>query len=140
MSASLLVRRAAAEQVGGVDESYFMYSDETDLQFRLWQAGWKVYYLPEVAIIHLGGRSSSHWRRRKLIYRGKLLFFRKHYGALRTAMVKALFASASALKLLVWGPAWLASTGHSSGRERAGNEIRSNVEVLRLCVGPERDL
>ena len=80
MSASLLVRRSAAEQVGGVDESYFMYSDETDLQYRLRQAGWKVYYLPEVVTVHFGGGSSSHWRRRKLIYRGKLLFFRKHYG------------------------------------------------------------
>ena len=136
MSASLLVRRSAAEQVGGVDESYFMYSDETDLQYRLHRAGWAVYYLPEVVTVHFGGGSASHWRRRKLIYRGKLLFFRKHYGPLRTALVQALFAGVSALKLLAWGPAWLALGPRPGGRERAGNEIRSNVEVLRLSLRP----
>mgnify|MGYP000042994414 CR=1 FL=1 len=47
-SASIVVRRSAIEEIGLVDEEYFIYSDETDWQYRLWQAGWKVYYLPEV--------------------------------------------------------------------------------------------
>jgi N-acetylglucosaminyl-diphospho-decaprenol L-rhamnosyltransferase len=134
MSASLLVRRAASAQVGDVDESYFMYSDETDLQYRLHQAGWKVYYLPDVVTVHFGGQSASHWRRRKLIYRGKLLFFRKHYGPIRTALVQVLFGSISALKLAAWGPAWVALGAQPIRRERASNEIRSNVEVLRLSL------
>lgn len=134
MSASLLVRRAAAEAVGGVDESYFMYSDETDLQYRLHRAGWAVYYLPGVTTVHFGGGSSSHWRRRKLIYRGKLLFFRKHYGPLKTLLVRTLFAGTSALKLPVWAATWLLP----SRRARADNELRSNVEVLRLCLHPEK--
>jgi N-acetylglucosaminyl-diphospho-decaprenol L-rhamnosyltransferase len=137
MSASLLVRRAASAQVGDVDESYFMYSDETDLQYRLHQAGWKVYYLPDVVTVHFGGQSASHWRRRKLIYRGKLLFFRKHYGPIRTALVQVLFGSISALKLAAWGPAWVALGAQPIRRERASNEIRSNVEVLRLSLRPE---
>ncbi|MBN2145983.1 MAG: glycosyltransferase family 2 protein [Anaerolineales bacterium] len=130
-SASLLVRRAAAEQVGGVDETYVMYSDETDLQFRMRQKGWKVYYLPEVETIHLGGQSASHWQRRKMIYRGKLLFFQKHYGPARTMAVRVVFALASALKVVLWGLAWLAP----GLRERARNELGSNREILLLSLG-----
>lgn len=129
-SASLLVRRAAAEQVGGVDEDFIMYSDETDLQYRMRQQGWKVYYLPEVATIHLGGQSASHWRRRRLIYRGKLLFFQKHYGPWKTAIVRLMFAAASLIKIFVWGVAWLAP----GLRERAQDEINSDREVLLLSL------
>jgi len=136
MSASLLVRRAAAEQVGWVDESYFMYSDETDLQYRLRRAGWKVYYLPEVVTVHFGGQSASHWRRRKLIYRGKLLFFQKHYGPLKTTLLRTLFAATSLLKLPGWCAVWL----RPAWRERATQEMRSNIEVLCLSLQPEQEI
>jgi GT2 family glycosyltransferase len=129
-SACLLVRRSAVEQVGGADKAYFMYSDETDLQYRLRQAGWKAYYLPDVKTIHFGGQSASHWRRRKLIYRGKLLFFKKHYGVFKTVVLRAIFAAASLSKVLVWLPVWVARRF----RERAGNEIRSNWDVLRISL------
>jgi GT2 family glycosyltransferase len=132
-SACLLVRKSAADQVGGVDETYFMYSDETDLQYRLRQAGWKVYYLPDVVTVHFGGQSASHWRRRRLIYRGKLLFFRKHRGPARTLTLRAMFAGGSAVRMLLWSVAWLAP----GRRERAANELRSNLSVLRLSVGLE---
>jgi GT2 family glycosyltransferase len=129
-SASLLVRRAAAEQVGGVDETFIMYSDETDLQYRLHRKGWKIYYLPEVSTIHFGGQSSSHWRRRKMIYRGKLLFFQKHYGIVKTVLVRMIFAFASIIKICVWGIAWI----FPQRRERASNELNSNREVLLMSV------
>jgi GT2 family glycosyltransferase len=128
-SACVLLRREALAQVGLLDEEYFIYGDEADLQYRLQRAGWKVYYLPSATTIHYGGRSLDRWRRRKMVYRGKLLFYRKHYGWLRTAALRCMFAVLSAAKILCWGvaaatPRW---------RERAGREIRSNLDVLRLC-------
>ncbi|UCH58745.1 MAG: glycosyltransferase family 2 protein, partial [Anaerolineales bacterium] len=83
-SACLLLRRSALNEVGLLDESYFIYGDEADLQFRLNKAGWKVFYLPDAEIIHYGGRSMDRWRRRKMVYRGKMLFYQKNYGEMST--------------------------------------------------------
>lgn len=128
-SACLLLRRAALAQVGLLDEEYFIYGDEADLQYRLRRAGWKVYYLPSVTTIHFGGRSMNRWRRRKMVYRGKLLFYRKHYGWLRTTILRSMFAVLSAGKLLCWCVA--ATVPH--WRERARQEIASNLDVMRVC-------
>jgi len=128
-SACLLLRRAALAQVGLLDEEYFIYGDEADLQYRLHRAGWKVYYLPSVATIHFGGRSMDRWRRRKMVYRGKLLFYRKHYGSLRTGALRVMFAAVSMAKILCW----CVTAAMPRRRERARREIRSNVEVMRLC-------
>jgi GT2 family glycosyltransferase len=129
-SACLLVRRAALEQVGVLDESYFIYGDEADLQYRLNKAGWKVFFLPESTIIHFGGRSMDRWKRRKMVYRGKMMFYKKNYGFLRTLLLQIMFFIMSLLKLLVWCMGYLVP----SRREQAGKELRSNIEVMGLCV------
>jgi N-acetylglucosaminyl-diphospho-decaprenol L-rhamnosyltransferase len=131
-SACLLLRRSALAHVGLLDEEYFIYGDEADLQFRLQRAGWKVYYLPAATTIHYGGRSLDRWRRRKMVYRGKLLFYRKHYGWWRTSALRLMFAAVCAAKILWWGAAAAAPWQ----RERARREIGSNLEVLKLCWRP----
>ncbi len=79
--ASLLVRRAALDRIGGFDEHYFMYFEDNDLCMRLRTGGWQVWYDPEVAVTHLGGSSvgrageSTRWYYDSLRY-----FYRKHYG------------------------------------------------------------
>jgi N-acetylglucosaminyl-diphospho-decaprenol L-rhamnosyltransferase len=57
--ACFLVRRRAFEQVGGFDESYFMYAEDVDLCWRLGQAGWQVVYVPTAEVTHLQGRSTD---------------------------------------------------------------------------------
>ena len=59
--ACLLVRREAFEDVGGFDESYFMYFEDTDLCERLSLAGWDVVYAPSAVVEHHGGHSTSHY-------------------------------------------------------------------------------
>ena len=128
-SACLLIRRAALTRAGLLDEEYFIYGDEADLQYRLRRAGWRVYYLPYVTTIHYGGRSMDRWRRRKMVYRGKMLFYRKNYGALRTWVLRAVLGGLSLVKLLIWGIAL--AIPHWRGRAR--KEFRSNLDVVRLC-------
>ena len=128
-SACLMLRRAALDQVGLLDESYFIYGDEADLQYRLQKAGWVTYYLPHVTTIHFGGRSMNRWGRRRMVYRGHMLFFKKHYGPLRTAALQIMLGGLSVTKMLMWIlafplPGW---------RERAQKELRSNVDVVKLC-------
>jgi GT2 family glycosyltransferase len=128
-SACLLIRRKALDQIGLLDESYFIYGDEADLQFRLKKAGWKVYYLPSATTIHFGGRSMNRWKRRKMVYRGKMLFYKKNYSSLKTLCLRIMFVILSMLKLIIWGVIGLLP----ARRERAKLELSSNIDVLKLC-------
>jgi GT2 family glycosyltransferase len=130
-SASIVVRREAIEEIGLIDEEYFIYSDETDWQYRLWQAGWKVYYLPNVTTIHYGGGSfQPGGRRYALVYRGRMLFARKHYSRLYCVTQRWLFGAAALGRLGVWLVAQLSSRW----RDIARRQVRSNLETLRLCI------
>ena len=53
----MMVRKAAMDQVGLLDEDYFMYGEDIDWCYRFYQAGWKSYYVPTTSIIHFRGES-----------------------------------------------------------------------------------
>jgi len=55
----MLVRREAIDQVGPMDDGFFMYAEETDWCHRFKAAGWKNLYAPNGQIIHLGGQSTA---------------------------------------------------------------------------------
>ncbi len=131
-SASLVVRKSAVEQVGMIDETYFIYGDETDLQFRLKQSGWKIYFLPKVKTVHFGGRSLNRWWRRRLVYRGKILYHFKNVGRVASLMLRLMFASVVLLKL----PFWCIYSLLPRCRPRGVQELTSNLEVIRLCFRP----
>ena len=128
-SACLLLRREALKQTGLLDEDYFIYGDEVDLQYRLHKIGWEVYFLPDANTIHYGGQSMDRWRRRKMVYRGKMLFYKKNYGPLRTGILRMMLFILSVAKMLVWGAVFI----FPHRRERAKSEIASNLEVIKLC-------
>jgi len=129
-SACLLVRRSALDQIGLLDESYFIYGDEADLQYRLNKAGWKVVFLPNSSIVHFGGRSMDRWKRRKMVYRGKMIFYKKNYGFLSTLLLRLIFFVMSLLKLLVWCLGFFIP----SRNDQAKKELRSNLDVMGLCI------
>lgn len=129
-SACLLVRRKALDEIGLLDEDYFIYGDEADLQYRLNKAGWKVYFLPQSAIIHFGGRSMDRWKRRKMVYRGKMIFYKKNYGFLRTFLLRSMFFVMSLLKWLMWCISFFVP----SRNDLAKKELRSNLDVMLLCL------
>lgn len=81
VGAFILVRRATLQQVGGLDEAFFMYGEDIDWCYRIKQMGWDIWYHPATYIIHYKGASS---RRKpvKIIYefhRSMWIFHRKHY-------------------------------------------------------------
>lgn len=80
VGAFMLVRRAAIQQVGLFDETFFMYGEDLDWAFRIKQAGWKVMYNPRVTVTHVKRAASRQSRRaQREFYRAMLLFYRKHY-------------------------------------------------------------
>ncbi|GIP08716.1 glycosyl transferase [Paenibacillus macerans] len=81
VGAFMMVRRETIEQVGLLDEDYFMYAEDTDWCYRIKQAGWVNYYYPRTTIVHYKGGSAPR-RPLKIIYefhRSMILFYRKHY-------------------------------------------------------------
>lgn len=81
MASAFLVRRAALEQVGGMDEQFPIFFNDVDLCKRLWDAGWEIWYTPRASMVHVGGASTSQVRRRMIdeSHRSFIRFYRKHY-------------------------------------------------------------
>ncbi len=89
--ACLLARRAAIEQAGTLDENMFMYFEDNDWCLRLRQAGWKIYLVPQVQVVHLGGRSMARNPAAREAYSQSLrYFYRKHYSPLAQWMLRLL--------------------------------------------------
>jgi GT2 family glycosyltransferase len=81
LGACILARRAVVEQVGMLDERFFMYAEEVDWCYRIRQAGWSIWQEPRARVTHVGGAATSQFRSRMLValYDSRLRFFRKHY-------------------------------------------------------------
>jgi GT2 family glycosyltransferase len=129
--AFLLARRAAIEDVGLLDEGYFMYSEETDWCHRMRHAGWSVRFVPAARVTHFSGQSArrSPERRRSQVYRSKWRFFRKHRGRPTAAAFRGTVWLASVCKLAGW--ALRSLTGEADARARARGEARSYAYMLR---------
>jgi len=82
IGACMMVRRAALEQVGLLDEDYFLFLEETDWCYRMKRAGWKIYHVPEAEIYHFQGKSAEKDRKRAKVeyYRSRYHFFKKNKG------------------------------------------------------------
>jgi GT2 family glycosyltransferase len=79
MGSCMLVRRAAVDQVGPLDESFFLFSEETDWARRFADAGWEVWFDPAAECVHVGGASHGGRFFRENV-RGHLRFLAKHRG------------------------------------------------------------
>jgi GT2 family glycosyltransferase len=87
LGAALAIRREAFQEVGGFDESFFMYFEEVDLCWRLRHAGWQTHVVPDARIVHVGGASTSQAARamNSRHFDSCLQFYRRHYRGARLA-------------------------------------------------------
>ena len=91
--ASMMVRREVFEQVGLMDEGYFLYFEETDFCRRVRQAGWEVWYEPQARVMHIAGQSTGVTGRQTVTprrpaywFESRRRYFVKHHGRLYTAL------------------------------------------------------
>ncbi len=118
-----LLRRKALDQVGLLDEDFFMYGEDIDLSFRLLKGGWQNWYLP-FDIIHYKGESTekTSFRYVHVFYQAMLIFFRKHYGHLSllfTLPVKVAIYFRAFLALLQMMPQRLRNFLHPQNNIKA---------------------
>ncbi len=129
VGACLLVRREVYDQVGGLDEGFFMYSEELDWCRRIKEAGWQVVYLPTATIIHHEGRSSEQVVPARHIHfqSSKVRYFRKHHGALQAGLLRRFLLATYLYQLVREGAKWL--VGHK--RPLRAERVRAYRQVLR---------
>ncbi len=83
LGASLLIRRSAMDQIGLLDERYFMYCEEMDWCKRLWKEGWEVWCQPGATVIHREAQSSrqNRWPSYVQKWRSRFIFYSRYYPA-----------------------------------------------------------
>lgn len=95
LGAALMIRRSVLDQIGLLDEHFFMYAEELDLCYRAKKNGWKVVHVPGACIMHLNGGSSQkskHLQQKLFRMRQKSLekFYRKHYGVASEQLLRLI--------------------------------------------------
>jgi GT2 family glycosyltransferase len=85
IGACMVVRRDALEQVGLLDEDYFIFLEETDWCYRMKRAGWKIYHIPQAQVFHFQGKSAETVKKRARVefYRSRYHLFKKNRGHLQ---------------------------------------------------------
>jgi GT2 family glycosyltransferase len=114
--ACLMVRRTAIDEVGVLDDRYFMYSEEMDWQKRMQGVRWRVVYWPEAQVMHYEGKSSEQVVALRHIRfgRSRVRYFGKHHGRAAGQLVRGWL-------LVNYGYEWM-------------------VEALKWCLGHKRAL
>ncbi len=97
--ACLLIRRSVFEAIGGLDEDYWLYTEEVDWCFRARQMGWQVASLPDAHVMHVARAASRQQLAKTMIdfYNSRLTFLRKHHGRGAAAIVRGIVTAKAAL-------------------------------------------
>ena len=122
------------EQVGPLDEAYFMYSEELDWCRRIKDAGWRVVYLPQARVVHHGGKSSEQavTQRHVNFQRAKLRYFRKYHGRAPAACLRLYLLASYCAQIVLEGGKGL--VGHK--RQLRWQRVRSYWQVVRTGLHP----
>lgn len=99
VGAYMQVRKECIEQVGLLDETFFMYGEDLDWAFRIKEAGWKAWYHAAVTVYHVKRAASSKSKRAPFeFWRAMLIFYRKHFRATTPIVVHTLVLGALLFK------------------------------------------
>ncbi len=136
LGAAMLLRRAVIDEIGMLDEDYWMYVEEVDWCYRCRQAGWTIWQVPQAEVVHVAGASSQQFKGRSFValHRSRLRFFAKHGSVRRRRWSRRIVRAGMLWAMLqIW-------RDRLRGRI-AAEELRSRLfaysEVMRLAHGDE---
>ena len=104
LGAFLFIRKELIDQVGLLDERFFIYSEETDLCYRAKKAGWKNVFYPGAEIIHIHGGSTSNIKTRAFLHLHNSLnqYLRKHKGFFVSLLCRFILFIGVTLRSIAW--------------------------------------
>ncbi len=129
LGAALLVRREALDQVGLLDEDFFMYCEEIDFCARVKHQGWQICCVPSARIVHYSGQSTKQFRAKMFeeLYRSRYRLFRKHHGGAYLHAVRAIIRLGVCREIL-------RSLVQSLRREINAQELRERISAYRSVL------
>jgi len=125
----MMIRKIALDEVGLFDESFFIYSEETDLCKRMSESGWKIIFNPKAQIIHYGRGSSS---KEPLTFaleqqKSKMKYWKKHNSKLSVIIYKSLLVARHIIRLIY---------GHILLLKRPSDkrEIKEKIKKIKYSI------
>jgi GT2 family glycosyltransferase len=105
LGAFMMTKKEILDEVGCFDERFYIYSEETDLCFRMKKHNRKVYFFPDAQIVHYGRASASQYpvKMFQQDHRSRFLFMRKHYSAINTLFSTWIIFLGVFLRIIFWG-------------------------------------
>lgn len=128
--ACLLVKHETIEDVGPLDENFFMYTEDTDWCLRMKQRGWEIYLLPEVKVVHYVGQSSEGMftRASPERYKSTCYFFKKYYGKKGLILLRILVILIVTIQLAFFLFVYLLSN------KKEKEKLTSRLELIKLSI------
>jgi GT2 family glycosyltransferase len=124
--ACVLIRRFVLEQLGGLDEGFFMYCEDMDLCRRAWSAGYQVRFVPDAVVTHVGGVSAPYASLLPVLATSRLRYAQKHEGRVHATLERA--------GIVLGGLTHAVIT--RGGRSARAGHARAAVTALRPRNGP----
>ena len=137
IGAALMIRREVLTTTGYLDETFFMYAEETDWCRRMHQDGWQVAFTPDATVVHYGGQSSVAMKNRQFVEftRSQLRYMLKHYGAFGVLICRLATLVGAMLRLPLWS---LVSLWKPS--KRATAQLWWRILRWNLGLGPHQGI
>lgn len=135
----MLVRQEAIQEIGLMDEAYFVYAEETDWCFRFHKAGWRCVFTPIASIIHLdGGSKSTDLIKTKMfvqMQKSILVFYLKQQGRLPWMAIKGLYISSMLFRYIIYSVMSLFTQNKSIVRRI--DQSQAAIKFHLLGIAPE---
>jgi len=129
LGAAMMVRRETADQVGPLDEGFFIYCEEIDWCLRMKRMGWEIFCLPQAEIVHYVGKSTGQFREAMYVelHRSRYRLYEKHYSPAFRFMARLI------VEMGVRREMWKARREARQGRVTKG-ELEKRLEAYRRVL------
>ena len=130
----MVARREATNEVGLLDDSFFMYSEDVDWCRRFHDKGWKVVFNPETEAMHYGGGSSENVSVRSAVEqeRAILQYWSKHHGAVRTRLIRVILFIKHALRIIPGAAAYVISP---ADKKKSIDRLNRETACMKNALG-----
>jgi GT2 family glycosyltransferase len=117
---AMVVRREVLNQIGGFDESFFLYSEDEELCYRAVKQGWKISSIPDTRVIHHHNQSSIKSTRAAILssYRGQFLFYKKYHSLPKVIMFRLTQLLGVSIRSFFWFFKAIISTDERTAKQK----------------------
>jgi N-acetylglucosaminyl-diphospho-decaprenol L-rhamnosyltransferase len=122
--ACVLLRRSLIEELGGLDERFFLYCEDTDLCLRTWKAGYEVRFQPEAVAVHKGGGSQERSTLLHVAVESRIRYARKHRARAAALLDQAGIALGALTHIVLARGGLTVRAGHARSLRRAVSPSR----------------